>query len=175
MRARSGGSPPRPAWAGGARARRGPRGRGALIAGAAPELDEHLAVARSEARESIERSQLHLELEHAVDRLGPEYIGLFGPATVNRSYQTHMAWELSMPISDIHESKGRGIAFIAPPQPVAGPIRIVPRARHRTETARVGEWTIAERPAGARHVYTWPVQGFSLRAAAARLRLQDRS
>jgi hypothetical protein len=147
----------------------------ALVAGAAPEVDTHLAVARSEAHESIERSRLHLELERAVDRLGPGYISLFGPATVNRSYQTHMAWELSMPISDIHESKGRGIAFIAPPQPVAGPIRIVPRARHRIEKARVGEWTIAERPAGAPHVYTWPVQGFSLRAAAARVRLEGRS
>ncbi len=146
-----------------------------LVAGAAPEARTHLAVARSEATESIERSRLHRELERAVDRLGPGYISLFGPATVNRSYQTHMAWELSMPISDIHESKGRGIAFIAPPQPVAGPIRIVPRARHRILTARVGEWTVAERPAGAPHVYTWPVQGFSLRAAALHARLSGRS
>ena len=88
--------------------RRGPRSRGAVDRGHGTELDEHLAVARLEARESIERSQLHLELERAVDRLGPEYISLFGPATVNRSYQTHMAWELSTPISDIHGPRAAG-------------------------------------------------------------------
>ena len=41
------------------------------------------------------------------------------------------------------------------------------RRGKRLTIARVGEWTVAERPPAPRHVYTWPVQGFSLRVAAA--------
>ncbi len=97
---------------------------------------------------------------------GRDYVALFGPATVNRSFQTHMAWELSMPIEDVWAARGRGITFVAPAQPVAGPVRIIPKARRRLTIARVGDWTVAERPPGSRHVYTWPVLGFSLRVAA---------
>jgi hypothetical protein len=85
---------------------------------------------------------------------------------VNRSFQTHMAWELSVPIEDVWAARGRGLTFVASAQAVAGPIRIVPRARRRLTIARVGGWTVAERPPGSRHVYTWPVLGFSLRVAA---------
>ena len=139
-----------------------------LLAAGAPELAAHLGVARSEARDSIERARLHSELEQAVDRVGLDYIGLVGPATVNRSFQTHMAWELSVPIEEVWGARGRGITFAAPPEPVAGPVRIVPKARRRLTIAHVGGWTVAERPPRAGHVYTWPVQGFSLRVAASR-------
>jgi hypothetical protein len=47
-------------------------------------------------------------------------------------------------------------------------VRILRRTRPRETIARVGSWTVTERLPGSRHVYTWPVQGFSLRAAAAR-------
>ena len=151
-------------------ARAGPAGAALaaalLLAAAGPELATHAGVARSEARDSIERSELHSELERAVDRVGRDYVALFGPATVNRSFQTHMAWELSMPIEDVWAARGRGITFVAPAQPVAGPVRIIPKARRRLTIARVGDWTVAERPPGSRHVYTWPVLGFSLRVAA---------
>ena len=43
--------------------------------------------------------------------VGARYTTLFGPATVNRSYQTHLAWELSLPVSDVHGARGRGISF----------------------------------------------------------------
>jgi hypothetical protein len=137
-----------------------------LLAAAAPEIATHAGEARFEAHDSIERSRLHAELERAVDRIGPEYIDLFGPATVNRAFQTHMAWELGLPIEDVWSARGRGLTFVAPAQPVAGPVRIVPKARRRLVIARVGEWRVAERPPGARHVYTWPMLGFSLRVAA---------
>ena len=109
-----------------------------LLAGAAPELATHVGVARSEGREAIERSRLHTELEHAVDLVGARYTTLFGPATVNRSYQTHLAWELSLPVSDVYGARGRGISFSSSAE-VAGPVRILRRARPRATIVRVGE------------------------------------
>ncbi len=38
----------------------------------------------------------------------PRYVTYFGPATVNRSYQTHLAWELKLPLGDVHGARGRG-------------------------------------------------------------------
>lgn len=146
----------------------------ALLAGAAPELVTHVGVARLEGREAIERSALHAELARAVDSVGARYTTLFGPATVNRSYQTHLAWELSLPVSDVHGARGRGISFSSSAD-VAGPVRILRRARPRATIVRVGSWTVTERLPNSRHVFTWPVQGFSLRAAAARYSAAARS
>jgi hypothetical protein len=125
--------------------------------------------ARMQGDEAVERSRLHSELERAVDTVGASYVALFGPATVNRSYQTHLAWELSQSTSDVHFARGRGLAFRAPVDPVAGPVRIYARARPRAVIARVGSWAVSERRPHVRHVFTWPVQGFRLRVAAARL------
>jgi len=139
-----------------------------LLVGAAPELRDHVEAADAETREAIERSRLHDELELAVDTIGADYITRFGPATTNRSYQTHLAWELSLPISDVHGTGGRGIVLSAPAQPIAGVVRVYRRARRRVTLARVGSWTVSTRPPSARHVFTWPIVGFSLRVAAAR-------
>jgi hypothetical protein len=141
-----------------------------LLVALAPELRDHVAAADAETHEAIERSRLHTDLEHAVDGLGAHYVTLFGPATVNRAYQTHLAWELSLPLSDVQGARGRGIAFQAPSGPLTGVIRVYRRAQGRTTLARVGSWTVTGRSAGARHVFTWPIVGFSLRAAAERLR-----
>ena len=136
-----------------------------LLAAAAPELRAHVEAADAEAREAIERARLHDQLELAVDTIGADYLTRFGPATTNRSYQTHLAWELSLSISDVHGTWGRGIVLSAPAEPVAGVVRIYRRARPRVTLARVGSWTISARPPSARHVFTWPIVGFSLRAA----------
>jgi hypothetical protein len=141
---------------------------GALLIGAAPELRDHVESAEAEAREAIERSRLHRQLETAVDTIGAGYITRFGPATTNRSYQTHLAWELSLPLSGVHGTGGRGIVLRAPARPVAGVVRIYPRARRRVTFAHVGAWTVSARPPHAGHVFTWPIVGFSLCVAAAR-------
>ena len=140
----------------------------ALLGGAAPGLRDRAEAVKGEAAEAIERARLHQDLERAVATVGPGYITRFGPATTNRSYQTHLAWELSSRLGDVHGTGGRGIVFGAPADPVAGVLRIHPRARDRVLLAQVGAWTVSERPAGAKHVFTWPMVGFSLRAAAAR-------
>ena len=140
-----------------------------LLVLAAPALREHVSGADAETREAIERSRLHTDLQRAIDGLGARYVTLFGPAAVNRSYQTHLAWELSLPLSDVHGARGRGMVFRAPAEPVAGVIRVYRRARDRTLLAEVGEWTVTGRPANARHIFTWPIVGFRLRTAAERL------
>ncbi len=145
-----------------------------LLIAAAPELRDHIESADAEGREAIERSRLHQQLETAVHTIGAGYITRFGPATTNRSYQTHLAWELAVPLSGVHGTGGRGIVLRAPAQPVAGVVRIHPRARRRVTFARVGEWTVSARPPNAEHVFTWPIVGFSLCVAAARqLPLED--
>jgi hypothetical protein len=138
-----------------------------LLLAAMPELRGQIDAVGVEARDSAERARLHQDLERAVDRVGARYVTLFGPATINRSYQTHLAWELSLPLSDVHNAGGRGIAFNAPAEPVAGVIRVYRRARQRTLLATVGKWRVSARPANARHVFTWPIVGFDLRTAAA--------
>ena len=169
------------AWQLGARAKWAhgrPRVAGALVAGAAatvlaaagaPDLSGQLDAARAEARDSVERSRLHAQLDRAVDAVGASYVTRFGPATVNRSFQTHLAWELSLHLEDVHGTAGQGIVFRAPEEPVAGVVRIYRRARRRMTIATVGSWTVSARPPNARHVYTWPVARFNLRSAAKRV------
>ncbi len=145
---------------------------GAAIAGAVlllavvPEIRSHVRATRMETSESLERSRLHSQLDRAVQRVGAGYVLLFGPPTVNRSFQTHLAWDLKLHLSDVQGSRGRGVVFRTPDQPVAGVVRVYPRARQRVPIARVGPWRVSER-AVARHIFTWPIEGFSLRNAAA--------
>ena len=136
-----------------------------LLLAVVPEIRSHVRATRSETSESLERSRLHSQLDRAVQRVGDDYILLFGPPTVNRSFQTHLAWDLKLHLSDVQGSRGRGVVFRTPEQPVAGVVRVYARARKRVQIARVGAWRVSERSA-ARHVFTWPVVGFSLRTAA---------
>jgi hypothetical protein len=142
-----------------------------LLVAAAPEIGDKVGAAGSEAHDSVRRSRLHSELDRAVAGVGARYTTLFGPATVNRDFQTHMAWALSVPVSDVHGARGRGLAFRAPPR-LAGRLNVLRRTWPRTRIARIGHWTVTERRPEAEHVFTWPMQGFSLRAAAARYRAE---
>ena len=102
-------------------------------------------------------------------RWAPDYISLFGPATVNRSYQTHMAWELSMPIERHPRARGPRDRLHRSAAAGGGPDPDRPAGAAAGRRSR--GWASGRSRSGpprARHVYTWPVQGFSLRAAAAR-------
>jgi hypothetical protein len=140
----------------------------ALVAVATPEIKEHRRTVHHQTELALKLSKLNSDLSDAVDAVGASYVTRFGPATVNRSGQTHLAWELGVPMSYVHGTLGRGIVFRAPGRPVAGVIRISPRARKRVVLARVGQWTVSGRPPYAQHVYTWPIEPFSLRRAATR-------
>ena len=130
-----------------------------------PEIRSHVGATHVETSESLERSRLHSQLDRAVHHVGDDFVLLFGPPTVNRSFQTHLAWDLKLHLSDVQGSRGRGVVFRTPEQPVAGVVRVYARARKRVLIARVGPWTVSERSA-ATHVFTWPIEGFSLRRAS---------
>jgi hypothetical protein len=129
----------------------------------------HVDTARADVDEAIERSQLHADLEEAIDRLGPSYITSFGPPAANRALQTHLAWSLSLRLSDIPGARGEGMLFRTAPTAIAGIVRVAPRARQRVVVASVGDVSVTVRPPRAAHFYTWPIVGFRLRTAAARL------
>ena len=135
-----------------------------LLLPATSEIRAHLRATRAETGEALERSRLHSRLDGAVREVGERFVLLFGPPTVNRSFQTHLAWDLQLRLGDVHGSRGRGLVFRAPVRPVAGVVRVYPRARKRLLIARFGPWTVSERSA-ATHVFTWPIEGFSLRRA----------
>jgi hypothetical protein len=137
-----------------------------LLLAATPAIRAHVRATRVETSESLERSRLHSQLDTAVGQVGDDFVLLFGPPTVNRSFQTHLAWDLKLHLSDVQGSRGRGVVFRAPEQPVAGVVRVYARARKRVMIARVGPWTVSERSV-AKHVFTWPIESFSLRNAAA--------
>jgi hypothetical protein len=141
---------------------------GVLLLAATPELVDHVRATRAETSESLDRSRLHSQLDRAVRRVGARFVLLFGPPTVNRGFQTHLSWDLKLPLSDVQGSRGRGVVFRAPARPVAGVVRMYAKARKRVLIAQVGPWRVTERSAPT-HVFTWPIEGFSLRNAAARV------
>ena len=136
----------------------------ALLVAAGPEIRAHARATRVETSDSLERSRLHSQLDQAVGHVGADFVLLFGPPTVNRSFQTHLAWDLKLHLSDVQGSRGRGLVFRAPEQPVAGVVRVYARARRRVQIAQVGPWRVSERST-ATHVFTWPIERFSLRNA----------
>jgi hypothetical protein len=138
------------------------------LAGAAGVRDK-VDTAKADIDQAIERSHLHADLEQAIDRLGPRYITTFGPSTANRALQTHLAWSLSLPLNDVPGARGEGMLFRTAPTAIAGVVRVAPRARERILVASVGDLSVSVRPLHAQHLYTWPIVGFRLRTAAARL------
>ena len=59
-------------------------------------------------------ARLHGQLESAVDRAGgPDEVMRHGAPTVNRKFDTHLAWELKVPIRYVELGEGEGIVFTA--------------------------------------------------------------
>ena len=146
-----------------------------LALGGTAGARDQVHTARADIDEAIDRSQLHADLEQAIDQLGARYITTFGPPTANRALQTHLAWSLSLPLSDVPGARGEGMVFRTAPTEIAGVVRVAPRARRRILVASVGDLRVTARPPRAEHLYTWPVVGFRLRTAAARLSRQSSS
>ena len=59
-------------------------------------------------------ARLHGQLERAVDRAGgPDEVLRYGAPTVNRKFDTHLAWELKVPIRWVELGEGKGVVFTA--------------------------------------------------------------
>lgn len=122
----------------------------ALAAVSAPGIGGRLERVRAEAGEVGRRMELHRQLAEAVRRAGgDEAVNRFGPASVNRALETHLAWTLARPIEEIETATGQGVVFSSFREFLAGrrPIR---RPADAIQVARAGSWNVYLR----RSVYT---------------------
>jgi hypothetical protein len=95
-----------------------------------------------EVGEVAERMELHRDLARAVDAVGgARAIVALGPATANRAFHTHLAWELGVPIRRVELGRGRGVVFRSSRRAMAGPVRTGGRLPAR-RLARVGSWDV---------------------------------
>jgi hypothetical protein len=88
------------------------------------------------------RMELHRQLAEAVCRAGgAEAVNRFGPASVNRALETHLAWRLARPIEEIETGTGQGVVFSSFREFLAGrrPIR---RPADAIQVARAGSWNV---------------------------------
>ena len=119
----------------------------ALIAiAAAPFLDRRVGQACAEGRLIEQRTALHRDLSEAVRRLGgPGGVNRYSAATVNRAFETHLAWDLKLPVRTVERARARGLVFgsewrVTEPRPL--PRRVAVRALR----ARVGGWRVFAPP-----------------------------
>ena len=80
---------------------------------------------------SAELIDLHRGLLEAVDRAGgPGKVLAAGPPSVNRAFQTRLAWELRTPLIDVESAGGgNGLIFSVPESPLRG--QLPPAAQRR--------------------------------------------
>jgi hypothetical protein len=123
----------------------------ALIAlAAAPFVDRRIGQARAEGRLIDQRTTLHRDLSNAVRRLGgPGNINRYGAATINRAFETHLAWDLQLPVRTVERARARAIVFrsewrVTEPRPL--PRWIVARGLR----ARIGGWRVFAPPRRSR-------------------------
>ncbi len=155
-------------------ARRGGSGRPSIIAGAgvatallavatAPFLDRRLEGFRDQAGSVAPLADLHRQLAMAVERVGgPNAVTPYGAPTVNRKFDTHLAWELKLPIRHVEVGRGEGVVFKADGQLSGTPPRMRRPGQGMRGLVRVGAWSVG-RPESARQL-TSPAPGTTWRA-----------
>jgi hypothetical protein len=122
----------------------------ALALVAAPGINARVERFRVEVDEVGRRMDLHRYLAEAVRQAGgAAAVNRFGPASVNRALETHLAWELGRPLTEIETASGQGVVFSSSREFLAGgrPMR---RPADAVPLARVGSWNVYLRW----HVYT---------------------
>lgn len=121
----------------------------AIAVAAAPFLDRRVDGFRTQAEAVAPLVRLHRELGRAVARIGgPEAVVAYGAPTVNRKFDTHLAWELKLPIRDVELGHGEGVVFMAD-GPLSGtPPRLRRPRRDLRPLARVGGWRVGRAPQG---------------------------
>ena len=113
-----------------------------LLAAGARFLDSRIEGFGRQANSVAPLVTLHRELAAAVQRVGgPNAVMPYGAPTVNRKFDTHLAWELKVPIRHVEGGRGEGVVFEAAGRLSGTP----PRRRGRRDMralARVGSWRV---------------------------------
>jgi len=93
----------------------------------------------------VERvTRLHADLEDAVRAAGgPDRVAALGPPSVNRPFETHLAWEAMVSLDEVQESRGSAFVFKATGPDTGVRARRSGRSRH---IRRVGGWDILGPP-----------------------------
>ena len=74
---------------------------------------------------------------------GPAKVPALGPPSVNRDFQTRLAWEAEIPMEDVELSQGNALVFKATGRQSGARARRSPGARR---LGRVGAWEILGPP-----------------------------
>jgi hypothetical protein len=131
----------------------GPRARVAVRAVAAlaialactPWTEHRVDLLDRQREQSVELADLHRELRDALDHAGgATRVVAIGPPSVNRAFQTQLAWATSLPLIDVETAGGGpGLIFAVPETPMRG--RLAPKAIVDTTGAPVataGLWQV---------------------------------
>jgi hypothetical protein len=119
----------------------------AIALACAPWTGARLDLLDRQRDQSVELADLHGELRDALDRAGgATRVVAVGPPSVNRAFQTHLAWATALPLIDVETAGGGpGLIFSVPETPMRG--RLAPKAiadTSRPPLARAGRWQVRQ-------------------------------
>jgi hypothetical protein len=114
-----------------------------IAVAAAPFVSDRVTGFRAQADSVGPLARLHHQLGEAVERVGgPNAVTPYGAATVNRKFDTHLAWELKVPIGFVEVGRGDGVVFMADGR-LSGTPAVLDRPRQSLRTlAHVGGWEV---------------------------------
>lgn len=88
-------------------------------------------------------AKLHGELADAVEAVGgPNAVTPYGAPTVNRPYNTHLAWILKVPLKNVEVGHGHGVVFYSRVRGSLPPADTERLVRPITRMGRAGDWTV---------------------------------
>jgi hypothetical protein len=110
----------------------------------APWTADRLAKLDRQRDLSGELVDLQRGLVDALDAVGgPDRVVATGPPSVNRAFQTRLAWETHLPLIDVESAAGRSLIFSVPATPLRG--KLPPAAAAAAPSpplARSGPWRV---------------------------------
>ena len=115
----------------------------------APFLDRRFEGFGEQVAAVAPLARLHSQLAGAVERAGgASAVIAYGAPTINRKFDTHLAWELKLPIADVEGGRGQGVIFKAEGRLSGTPPLMSRTPGEMRPLARVGGWRV-ERPGDA--------------------------
>jgi hypothetical protein len=120
-----------------------------LAVASAAWIDTRVDQFDRQIEQSGELAELQAALPDAVDRAGgADRVVTFGPPSVNRAFQTRLAWETHLPLLDVESAgRGGGLIFSVPGSPMRGvlPPAALSAATTLRPVARAGLWQVRRR------------------------------
>jgi hypothetical protein len=121
----------------------------AIVAASGSWIDTRVGQFDRQIELSGELAELQAALPAAVERAGgAEQVVAGGPPSVNRAFQTRLAWETHLPLLDVESAGGGdGLIFSVPGSPLRGvlPPAASTAATSRRPVARAGLWEVRRR------------------------------